>query len=240
MELFFTKFEQCRVEVCNCAYSKVTKGRLFLDLFIMCIAQQAVATIFSFATSLHNTSHRKASLHNTLCHHYVTEKHCTTGQAAYAVPYSANCACAVPLIDGLGYNLLASSSRRGRHRLVDSMRESIHDLRCDFLCLQDTQSKRTRPRRGMAVLINPRRACAARVTVVVLSDCVDAYSDTTGYEAVHQRYQRIQPEKLFPETTSFERYAVKKPNSTGLKRRFLYNYGVQKLWREKQVNKPMC
>ena len=83
------------------------------------------------------------------------------------------------------YNLLASSSRRTRHRLVDSMRESIHDLRCDFLCLQDTQSKRTRPRRGMAVLINPRRACAARVTEVVLCDCVDAYSDTTGYEAVH-------------------------------------------------------
>ena len=26
--------------------------------------------------------------------------------------------------------------------VVDSMRESIHALRCDFLCLQDTQRKR--------------------------------------------------------------------------------------------------
>ena len=27
--------------------------------------------------------------------------------------------------------------------VVDGMRESIHALRCDFLCLQDTQSERT-------------------------------------------------------------------------------------------------
>ena len=35
--------------------------------------------------------------------------------------------------------------------------------------------------------INPRRACAARVTVVGLSVClcVDAYSGTTGYEAAY-------------------------------------------------------
>ena len=36
-------------------------------------------------------------------------------------------------------------------------------------------------------VINPRRACAARVTVVVPSVCVcvDAYSGTIGYEAAH-------------------------------------------------------
>ena len=28
-----------------------------------------------------------------------------------------------------------------RYIVVDSMRESIHALRCDFLCLQDTQRK---------------------------------------------------------------------------------------------------
>ena len=50
--------------------------------------------------------------------------------------------------------------------------------------------------------INPRRACAARVTVVVLcvhvSVClfvclsVSNYSRTTGYEAAYERYQQIQ------------------------------------------------
>ena len=47
-------------------------------------------------------------------------------------------------------------------------------------------------------IINPRRACAARVTVVVL--CVGLfvclfvsdYSRTTGYEAAHERYQQLQ------------------------------------------------
>ena len=46
------------------------------------------------------------------------------------------------------------------------------------------------------VIINPRRACAARVTVVVLcvSVClfVSDYSRTTGYEAAYERYQQIQ------------------------------------------------
>ena len=67
----------------------------------------------------------------------------------------ANCACAVPLIDGLGLLVCvypwspASSSRRVWHGLatvVDSMRESIHALRCDFLCLWGTQIKRIRSR----------------------------------------------------------------------------------------------
>ena len=47
--------------------------------------------------------------------------------------------------------------------------------------------------------------------------CVDAYSGTTGYEVANERYQRLQnyirePENQlgdFPETTAFERYAVK-------------------------------
>ena len=43
-------------------------------------------------------------------------------------------------------------------------------------------------------IINPRRACAARVTVVVLCVClfVYYYSRTTGYEAAYERYQQIQ------------------------------------------------
>ena len=49
-------------------------------------------------------------------------------------------------------------------------------------------------------IINPRRACAARVTVVVLcvrvcpSVClfVHDYSRTTGYEAAYERYQHLQ------------------------------------------------
>ena len=46
-------------------------------------------------------------------------------------------------------------------------------------------------------LVNPRRACAARVTVVLsvcLSVClsVDDYSRTTGYEAAYERYQQLQ------------------------------------------------
>ena len=50
--------------------------------------------------------------------------------------------------------------------------------------------------------INPRRACAARVTVVGLRVClfaclfvclfVDDYSRTTGYEAAYERYQQLQ------------------------------------------------
>ena len=64
---------------------------------------------------------------------------------------SANCACAILLIDGLGWAGLfeswspASSSRRVWHGLatvVDSMRESIHAIRCDFLSPQGTQSER--------------------------------------------------------------------------------------------------
>ena len=48
------------------------------------------------------------------------------------------------------------------------------------------------------IVINPRRACAARVTVVGLCVClsvcvsVDDYSRTTGYEAAYERYQQLQ------------------------------------------------
>ena len=57
---------------------------------------------------------------------------------------------------GLGYCIgvysrsPASSSQRVWHWLatvVDSMRESMHTLRCGFLCLQRTQSKRIRSSR---------------------------------------------------------------------------------------------
>ena len=55
------------------------------------------------------------------------------------------------------------------------------------------------------MLINPRSACAARVTVVVLSVCLSVclfvclfvclctfYSRTTGYETAYERYQQLQ------------------------------------------------
>ena len=55
------------------------------------------------------------------------------------------------------------------------------------------------PLRGIGdVLVNPRRACAARVTVIGLCVClfvclfVDNYSHTTGYEAAYERYQQLQ------------------------------------------------
>ena len=47
------------------------------------------------------------------------------------------------------------------------------------------------------IVINPRRACAARVTVVVLSVRLSVrlctfYSRTTGYETAYERYQQLQ------------------------------------------------
>ena len=55
------------------------------------------------------------------------------------------------------------------------------------------------------IVINPRRACAARVTVVVLCVCLSVrlsvrlfvhdYSRTTGYEAAYERYQHLQCHK---------------------------------------------
>ena len=48
------------------------------------------------------------------------------------------------------------------------------------------------------IVINPRRACAARVTVAVqcvcLSVCLSGYdySRTTGYDAAYERYQQLQ------------------------------------------------
>ena len=46
----------------------------------------------------------------------------------------------------------------------------------------------------LSVIINPRRACAARVTVVVLCVCLSVYdySRTTGYEVAYERYQQLQ------------------------------------------------
>ena len=51
---------------------------------------------------------------------------------------------------------------------------------------------------GHSRIINPRRACAARVTVLVsvsvcLSVCLSVYdySRTAGYEATYERYQQL-------------------------------------------------
>ena len=58
---------------------------------------------------------------------------------------------------------------------------------------------------------NPRRACAARVTVVVLCVCLSV-SSYSRYEAARERYRRLQNyailKGIFPETTALERYAV--------------------------------
>ena len=95
---------------------------------------------------------------------------------------------------------------------------------CQFHC-----SKRFSPPPNKKILyetprhiINPRRACAARVTMVALCVClcvclsVYNYSHTTGYEAAYKRYQQLQCNKgmkinvaIFAETTAFERYCVK-------------------------------
>ena len=66
-------------------------------------------------------------------------------------------------------------------------------------------------------VINPRRACAARVTVVVLCVClfVSDYSRTTGYEAAYERYQQLQC------------YKGKK-----IMCRFRLNDCVREIWRE--------
>ena len=48
------------------------------------------------------------------------------------------------------------------------------------------------------MLVNLRRACAARVTVLGLCVCLSVclavydYSRTTGYEAAYERYQQLQ------------------------------------------------
>ena len=75
---------------------------------------------------------------------------------------SANCACAVPLMDGWA-GLLAQSPARVWHGLatvVDSMRESMHALRCGFLFLQGTQSKRIRSRCEPAYCVDLRMRTA--------------------------------------------------------------------------------
>ena len=60
---------------------------------------------------------------------------------------SANCACAILLIGGLGYLyrglLLVARGEleNGLATVVDSVRESIHAIRCDFLCPKGTQSE---------------------------------------------------------------------------------------------------
>ena len=71
-------------------------------------------------------------------------------------------------------------------------------------------------------IINPRRACAARVIVLGLCVCqsvclfVYDYSRTTGHEAAYERYQQLQcymgmknNVAIFFEMTVFERYGVK-------------------------------
>ena len=51
--------------------------------------------------------------------------------------------------------------------------------------------------RGNGIIINPRRACAARVTVAVLCVCVSVCLSVTIFalqatEAAYERYQQLQ------------------------------------------------
>ena len=52
-------------------------------------------------------------------------------------------------------------------------------------------------------VVNPRRACAARVTVLGLSvsQSVYDYSCTTGNEAVNERYQQLQCQQVLEKET---------------------------------------
>ena len=62
-----------------------------------------------------------------------------------------------------------------------------------LLALWPLRSPTYRHLAAFIILINPRRACAARVTVVVLSVCLCTfYSRTTGYETAYERYQQLQ------------------------------------------------
>ena len=64
-----------------------------------------------------------------------------------------------------------------------------------FRDILEEHAYRLSDRRGMSDLIpfiNPRRACAARITVVAACLFVDDYSHTTGYEAAYERYQQLQ------------------------------------------------
>ena len=70
--------------------------------------------------------------------------------------------------------------------------------------------------------INPRRACAARVTALGLSFCLSVrlsgtpYSGTTRNKAAKKRYQRVQCHTglIFRKSTAFKSYGLKtKPTS---------------------------
>ena len=78
-------------------------------------------------------------------------------------------------------------------------------------------------------IFNPRRACAARVTVVVLCVCVSVcvsvcdYSRTTDYRLAYERYQQLQC------------YKGKKPNVAILLKRLR-----SRDMAGKQAKKPIC
>ena len=77
--------------------------------------------------------------------------------------------------------------------------EDIKMVWCSFVCVM--------------TLVNPRRACAARVTVLGLSVClsvclsVRASSRTTGYEAANEWHQRVVNNEN--ETSAFQIHGVK-------------------------------
>ena len=93
---------------------------------------------------------------------------------------------------------MRSAFRGPAHQLAVRMR--INNMAIIIIMAQAT-SPATARAPGVCTLvpfINPRRACAARVTVVGLFVClfvclfVSIYSRTTGYEAAYERYQQLQ------------------------------------------------
>ena len=85
----------------------------------------------------------------------------------------------------------------------------------------------------LLAIVNPRRACAARVTVLVLCICMSAcwsvcpficdYSRTTGYEAAYERYQPLQ-----------------RNTSMKIIWGFCRNDCVREIWRENKQKKSIC
>ena len=92
------------------------------------------------------------------------------------------------------------TARFGLYQPVSGSRETANSM-CDLLKFYRPvwrigfpYSCGSVPRVALYTLINPRPACAAKVTVLGLPVClsVSSYSRTTGYEAAHERYQRLQ------------------------------------------------
>ena len=101
---------------------------------------------FTPTTSFQSGTHSGIGIYMPIQYVY----HCLHNEKALKCKSLANCACGTA-VDGAGLMRLPMlvarrESDTGLATAIDSMRDSIHALRCGFLCLQDTQSKQ--PGRG--------------------------------------------------------------------------------------------